>query len=225
MKVSVIIPVYNERTTLPLILERINSQPFEMEIIIVDDCSTDGTREYIESLSALHYKKLFHDKNQGKGAAVRTAQAHIEGDIVIIQDADLEYQPEDFAVMIRPIQNGGCDVVYGSRFLGSHRVFYFWHYFGNKLLSLCTNVLYNTILTDMECGYKSFRAEVFKSITIRSNKFDLEPELTAKVFKQNLNVVEVPITYYGRSYADGKKISWKDFFPALWALIKYRFRD
>jgi len=223
MKISVIIPVYNERSTLPQILERINSQPFQNEIIIVDDGSIDGTTEYIESLRDPNYKKVFHSKNMGKGAAVRSAQEKVDGDIVIIQDADLEYQPEDYAELIKPIQNGHADVVYGSRFLGPHRVFYFWHYVGNKVLSMITNILYNTILTDMECGYKVFRKEVFKNIKIRSNHFDLEPELTAKIFKQRLRVVEIPITYYGRGYGDGKKITWFDFFPALWALIKFRF--
>ena len=223
MKLSVIIPAYNEKTTLPQILHSINSQPFEMEIIIVDDCSTDGTREYISSLKQAHYKKLFHEKNLGKGAALRTAQPHVKGDIVIIQDADLEYQPEDYPILLKPIQSGGVDVVYGTRFLGPHRVFYFWHYIGNKILSLLTNLLYNTILTDMECGYKVFRAEVFKNIKIYSNKFDVEPELTAKIFKQKLKVVEVPITYYGRDYTEGKKISWRDFFPAIWTLLKFRF--
>jgi len=223
MKLSVIIPVYNELTTLPQILDLIESQQFEKEIILIDDCSTDGTKEYISSLKQAHYKKLFHEKNMGKGAALSSAQPLIEGDVVIIQDADLEYQPEDYAALIKPIKNGGADVVYGTRFLGPHRVFYFWHYFGNKVLSLLTNVLYNTILTDMECGYKAFRTVVFKNITIRTKRFDVEPELTAKVFKQKLKVVEVPITYYGRNYDEGKKISWRDFFPAVWALIKFRF--
>ena len=223
MKLSVIIPVYNEKATLPQLLDLIDSQPFEKEIIIIDDCSTDGTREYISNLKQAHLIKLFHEKNMGKGAALRSAQSHIKGDIVIIQDADLEYQPEDYAALIKPIQNGGAEVVYGTRFLGPHRVFYFWHYFGNKILSLLTNLLYNTILTDMECGYKVFQADVFKNITIRSNKFDVEPEVTAKIFKQKLKVVEVPITYYGRNYDEGKKISWYDFFPAVWALIKFRF--
>lgn len=223
MKISIIIPAYNEKSTLPQMLHQIESQPFEKEIIIVDDCSTDGTGEYINSLKQAHYKKLFHKENLGKGAALRTAQPYIEGDIVIIQDADLEYQPEDYAALLKPIQNGGAEVVFGTRFLGPHRVFYFWHYFGNKVLSLLTNLLYNTILSDMECGYKVFRAEVFQNITIRSNKFDVEPELTAKIFKQRLKVVEVPITYYGRNYNEGKKITWLDFFPAIWALIKFRF--
>ncbi len=225
MELTVIIPVYNEKKTLPELLNRVNSQPFEKQIILIDDHSSDGTKEYIESLSQSHYKKLYHARNSGKGAAVRTAQKYVEGDIVIIQDADLEYQPDDFSNLIKPIQNGDADVVYGSRFLGPHRVFYFWHYFGNKLLSFMTNLLYNTILTDMECGYKAFRRDVFQSFTIRSNRFDLEPELTAKTFKRRLRVVEIPITYYGRGYSEGKKITWRDFFPALWAIIKYRFVD
>lgn len=225
MKLSIIIPVYNERITLPQILDRIDSVPFEKEIIIVDDCSTDGTREYIQNLKLAHYLILFHERNRGKGAAIRTAQPHVTGDVVIIQDADLEYQPEDFTALLKPIQHSNVDVVIGTRFLGPHRVFYFWHYLGNKILSFLTNILFNTILTDMECGYKAFRREVFQNIQIRSNKFDVEPELIAKVFKQKLKIVEVPITYYGRSYKEGKKITWRDFFPAIWALIKYRFVD
>lgn len=225
MKLTVIIPVYNEIATLPQLLQRINAQPFDLEIIIVDDHSTDGTREYIKTLPSNTYKKLYHSRNMGKGAAVRSAQAHVKGDIVIIQDADLEYQPDDYKDLIKPIVAGHADVVYGTRFLGAHRVFYFWHYVGNKILSLITNILYNTILSDMECGYKVFKREIFKEIKIESYGFELEPELTAKVFKQGLRVVEIPITYYGRSYNDGKKISWTDFFPAIWTLIKYRFID
>jgi len=223
MKISIIIPVYNEVSTLPQILSRINSQTMDKEVIIVDDCSTDGTREYLTTLENQDYKICFHEINSGKGAAVRTAQSHVNGDIVIIQDADLEYQPEDYPVLIKPIASGNVDVVYGTRFLGPHRVFFFWHYFGNQVLSLLTNLLFNTMLTDMECGYKAFRKEVFQKIKIRSNRFDLEPELTAKIFKQGWRVVEVPITYYGRSYEEGKKITWRDFFPAVWALLKYRF--
>jgi len=225
MKLTVIIPAYNEKKTLPLILHQVESQPFDKEIIIVDDCSTDGTYEYIQGLNKAHYKILHHDKNIGKGAALRTAQSHINGDIVIIQDADLEYQPEDFTALMKPILDGGAEAVYGTRFLGPHRVFYFWHYFGNRILCFLTNIFYNTILTDMECGYKAFRADIFKKITIRSNRFDVEPELTAKIFKRKLKVVEVPITYYGRDYHEGKKITWRDFFPAVWAIIKFRFVD
>ena len=193
------------------------------EIIIVYDGSTDGTREFLDNITQPNSKILVHEQNQGKGAAVRTAQSHITGDYVIIQDADLEYQPEDYPALLAPLLSGQADVVYGSRFIGPHRAYYFWNFLANKFLNLLTNLLYNTILTDMECGYKVFRADVFKNITIKSNGFDLEPELTAKIFKRNLKVVEVPITYFGRSYDEGKKITWKDFFPAVWALIKFRF--
>jgi len=224
-KLSIIIPVLNERTTLPQVLERIQQLPYRTEIIIVDDGSTDGTRNFLNELADGNIKVFLHEQNAGKGAAVRTAQPHVAGDFVIIQDADLEYQPEDYPALLAPLLSGHADVVYGSRFSGPHRAYYFWNFIANKLLNFITNVLYNTILTDMECGYKAFRSEIFKNITIKSDRFDLEPELTAKIFKQNFRVVEVPITYFGRSYAEGKKISWKDFFPAIWALIKYRFVD
>lgn len=224
-KLSVIIPVYNEITTLPKIIERVLEQPFDIEIIIVDDGSTDGTRNFLQRITNPKIKIIFHQENQGKGGAIRTAQSQISGDFVIIQDADFEYQPEEYGHLLAPLLSGQADVVYGSRFLGTHRAFYFWNFLANKILNLLTNVLYNTILTDMECGYKAFRSDIFKSIRIKSNDFDVEPELTAKLFKQNLKVVEIPITYFGRSYAEGKKISWRDFFPAIWALIKYRFVD
>ena len=224
-KLSIIIPVLNERETLPQVVERIQELPYQIEIIIVDDGSTDGTLEFLDTINRSDIKILLHQQNQGKGAAVRTAQSHITGDYVIIQDADLEYQPEDFPALLAPLLSGQADVVYGSRFIGPHRAYYFWNFLANKFLNLLTNLLYNTILTDMECGYKVFRTDTFKNITIKSNRFDLEPELTAKIFKRNLKVVEVPITYFGRSYDEGKKITWKDFFPAVWALIKYRFVD
>lgn len=226
MKISVIMPVFNERETLQKILEKVKNVDIEKEIIIVDDCSTDGTREILEQINESNVKVVYHPENKGKGAAIRTAQGHhISGDVVIIQDADLEYQPEDYLKLIKPIQDGFADVVYGSRFLGSHRVFMFWHYFGNKLLTWLTNILYNTMLTDMETCYKVFRSEVFKKLKIRSNRFNFEPEVTAKVFKRKLRVVEVPITHYGRGYKEGKKITWKDGFIAIWTLMKYRFID
>ncbi len=168
---------------------------------------------------------LYHERNMGKGAAIRTGLKHITNDIVIIQDADLEYNPQDYHALIKPILEGNADVVYGSRFLGPHRAFLFWHYVGNKLLTLVTNILYDTILTDMETGYKAFKAEVFKDIEIRSNRFDFEPEITSKVLKRGYRVFEVPITYSGRDYSEGKKISWKDGFSALVALIRYRFME
>ena len=226
MKISVIMPVFNERETLQRILENVKNANIEKEIIIVDDYSTDGTREILEKINDNNVKVIYHSENKGKGSAIRTAQAHhIKGDVVIIQDADLEYQPEDYLKLIKPIEDGFADVVYGSRFLGSHRVFMFWHYFGNKLLTWLTNLLYNTMLTDMETCYKVFRTEVFKQLNIRSNRFDFEPEVTAKVFKKKLKVVEIPITHYGRGYEEGKKITWKDGFIAIWTLIKYRFID
>ena len=218
-------PVYNERETLPTIIKRIKDVDIDKEIIIVDDYSQDGTREYLSSLNDPAIKIFFHEKNMGKGAAVRTAQPHIEGDIALIQDADLEYLPEDYPNLVKPFLDGYADVVIGSRFLGPHRVFLVWHYFGNKFLTFLTNILFNTILTDMECGYKVFKSEIFKSLEIKSNKFNLEPELTAKIFKRKYKVVEVPITYYGRDYEEGKKISWKDAIPGIIALIKYRFVD
>lgn len=224
-KLSIIIPVFNERETLPRILDRIQKLPYRAEIIVVDDGSKDGTREFLDKIKDPNIKIFRHEQNQGKGAAVRTAQSQITGDYVIIQDADLEYQPEDYPELLAPLLSGHADVVYGSRFIGPHRAYYFWNFLANKVLNLLTNLLYNTILTDMECGYKVFRSEVFKSIVIKSNRFDLEPELTAKVFRRNLKVVEVPISYFGRGYDEGKKITWKDFFPAVWALIKYRFVD
>lgn len=226
MKISVIMPVFNERETLQKILEKVKNVDIEKEIIIVDDYSTDGTREILEQINDSNVKVVYHPENKGKGAAIRTAQGcHISGDVVIIQDADLEYQPEDYLKLIKPIQDGFADVVYGSRFLGSHGVFMFWHYFGNKLLTWLTNILYNTMLTDMETCYKVFRGEIFKRLNIKSNRFNFEPEVTAKIFKKKLRVVEVPITHYGRGYKEGKKITWKDGFIAIWTLIKYRFID
>lgn len=226
MKISVIIPVFNEKETLQQILQKVKSVDIEKEIIIVDDYSTDGTRKILEKINDDNVKVVYHSENKGKGAAIRTAQEHnISGDVVIIQDADLEYQPEDYPKLIKPIQDGFADVVYGSRFLGTHRVFMFWHYFGNKFLTWLTNILYNTMLTDMETCYKLFRVKVFKRLNIRSSRFDFEAEVTAKVFKEKLRVVEVPITHYGRGYEEGKKITWKDGFIAIWTLIRYRFVD
>lgn len=226
MKISVIIPVFNERETFQQILEKVKNVDIEKEIIIVDDYSTDGTREILEKINDNNVKVIYHSENKGKAAAIRTAQGHhISGDVVIIQDADLEYQPEDYLKLIKPIQDGFADVVYGSRFLGSHRVFMFWHYLGNKFLTWLTNILYNTMLTDMETCYKVFRVEIFKRLNIKSNRFDFEPEVTARIFKKKLRVVEVPITHYGRGYKEGKKITWKDGFIAIWTLIKYRFID
>ena len=200
------------------------AQPFEKELIIIDDASTDGTRELLQQTAwpdNIHI--LYHQKNRGKGAAVRTGIAQAAGDIILIQDADLEYNPSDFAVVLRPILEDNADVVYGSRFLGTHRAFLFYHYLGNKMLTLVTNVLYNNMLTDMETGYKAFRAPLLKAIKIRSNRFNFEPEITAKVLKRGYRIYEVPIYYAGRDYSEGKKITWRDGFSALWSLVRYRF--
>ena len=225
-EVSVIIPVYNEVNTILEVVRRVQGQPNVTEIIIVDDCSIDGTRELLKQTpSTPGMKLLFHDKNMGKGAGIRTGVQAASKDIIIIQDADLEYNPSDFPTVLRPILDGVADVVYGSRFLGIHRSFMLHHYLGNRFLSLVTNVLYNNMLTDMETGYKAFRAPILKGIKIRSNRFDFEPEITAKVLKRGYRIYEVPIYYAGRDYAEGKKITWRDGFAALWALIRFRFSN
>lgn len=226
VEISVLIPVYNEKTTILEVVRRVQEQPLEKEIIIVDDCSTDGTRELLQETAwPPNVKVLYHDKNRGKGAGIRTAVQGATKDIIIIQDADLEYNPSDFMAVLRPIIDGVADVVYGSRFLGTHRSFMLHHYLGNKLLTLITNVLYNNILTDMETGYKAFRAPVLKGMRLRSNRFDFEPEITAKVLKRGYRIYEVPIYYAGRDYAEGKKITWRDGFAAMWALLRFRFSD
>ncbi|MCK4546042.1 MAG: glycosyltransferase family 2 protein [Candidatus Eisenbacteria sp.] len=220
-------PVFNEKDTVLQVIEAVQNAPLEMEreIIVVDDGSTDGTRDLLESLDDSNIKRVYHSHNQGKGAAVATGVRHAEGDIVIIQDADLEYSPSDYPVVLEPIVSGKADVVYGTRFLGSHRVFMFWHYMANRFLTFVTNLLYNTMLTDMETCYKAFRIDVIRSFDLKSRSFDLEPELTAKVFKGKFKTFEVPISYNGRSYAEGKKITWRDAVVALWTLIKFRFVD
>ena len=226
VELNVIIPVYNEIKTIAEVVRRVQAQPYDKAIIIVDDCSTDGTRELLQSTEWPENVHIaYHERNQGKGAAIRTALTYAAKDVIIIQDADLEYNPDDFAVVLRPIVDGVADVVYGSRFLGIHRSFMLHHYIGNKLLTLVTNVLFNNILTDMETGYKAFRAEVLKGVRIRSNRFDFEPEITAKVLKRGYRIYEVPIYYAGRDYAEGKKITWRDGVWALLALIRFRFTD
>lgn len=226
MLISVLIPVYNEKATIREVVRRVQEQPYDKELIIVDDASTDGTRDLLrESQWADNVHIHYHDVNMGKGAGIRTGAQHARGEIIIIQDADLEYNPSDFATVLRPILDGVADVVYGSRFLGIHRAFMLHHYIGNKLLTLITNVLYNNMLTDMETGYKAFRAPILKNITIRSNRFDFEPEITAKVLKRGYKIYEVPIYYAGRDYAEGKKITWRDGFSAMWALLRFRFTD
>jgi glycosyltransferase involved in cell wall biosynthesis len=227
MKLSILIPVFNEIKTLEELIAQVRAVDLEKELIVVDDGSTDGTRAVLaEKIEPLPDVRVFyHDRNMGKGAAIRTAQQYITGELVIIQDADLEYDPKDYLTLIEPIEQDKADVVYGSRFLGSHRVFLFWHRVANYLLTQLTNILYDTILTDMETCYKVFRADIFKNVTIKSNRFDFEPEITAKVFKQKCRVFEVPIYYAGRDYTEGKKIGIKDAFAAVWTLFKFRFTD
>lgn len=227
MKVSVIIPVYNEATTIEEILRRVEAQGIASEILIVDDGSTDGTREILHKLrNEDRIKVILHEKNQGKGAAVRTGIENATGDVLLIQDADLEYNPRDYPALIQPIEEGIADVVYGSRFLGGpRRTAMYWHMVANKLLTFMTNLLYNTILSDMETGYKVFKREIVAGLKIRANKFDFEPEFTAKILKRKARVYEVPISFNPRDYDEGKKIGIKDAFQAVWALIKYRFVD
>jgi glycosyltransferase involved in cell wall biosynthesis len=224
---SVVMPCYNERTTIDEIIRRVMAVPLRIELIVVDDGSRDGTREILTSLAAeLGFKLVFQTVNAGKGAALRRGFEEVTGDIVVIQDADLEYSPEEFPDLIQFICEGRADVVYGSRFLGKHRVFMFTHYAGNRFLTLMTNVLYNTMLSDMETCYKVMRTEVLRSFTLQSDGFGIEPELTAKIFKRHYRVYEVPITYDGRGFEEGKKISWwRDGFIALWVLVKFRFTD
>ncbi len=227
VKLSVVIPVYNEVTTIEEIIRRVKQVDIDKEIIIVDDYSTDGTRKYLEEMKpAKDVKIFFHEQNQGKGAALRTGFKHVQGEITIIQDADLEYNPKEYLRLIQPILDGNADVVFGSRFIGgSHRVLMFWHYMGNKLLTLLSNMFTNLNLTDMETCYKVFKTEVIKKIEIKSNRFGFEPEITAKVAKLRCCIYELPISYYGRDYLEGKKITWRDGFVALWCIIKFRFVD
>lgn len=226
MLLSVIMPVYNEQATIDEIIRRVRQVDVPKELIIVDDFSTDGTRDRLKKYeNEPNIKVIYHQFNQGKGAALRTGIAYATGDIVIFQDADLEYHPEEYPRLIEPIIKGYADVVYGSRFKGVSRAFLFWHFLGNKLLTLITNILYNSTISDMETCYKVFKREVIQNIKIRSNRFNVEPEITAKVLKRKLRLVEVPITYTGRDYTEGKKITWRDGLSALWTLIKYRFTD
>jgi len=223
---SVVMPVYNERATVEEIIRRVLAVNLRIELIVVDDCSTDGTSEILAALQReLGFTLIRQPVNQGKGAALRRGFAAVTGDLLIIQDADLEYSPEEYPQLIELICQGRADVVYGSRFLGRHRVFLFSHYLGNRLLTLATNILYNTMLTDMETCYKAMRIDVLRSMTLRSNGFGIEPEITAKVFKRGYRVYEIPITYDGRGYQEGKKITWRDGIVALWVLLKYRFTE
>jgi glycosyltransferase involved in cell wall biosynthesis len=223
---SVVMPVYNERETIEEIIGRVLAVPVRIELIVVDDGSKDGTRDILTRLQQQHqFRLIFQERNQGKGAALRRGFAEVSGDLVVIQDADLEYSPEEYPELIELICQGRADVVYGSRFLGRHRVFLFTHYAGNRLLTLITNVMYNTMLTDMETCYKVMRTEVLRSFSLESDGFGIEPEMTAKIFKRGYRVYEIPITYDGRGYEEGKKITWRDGVVALWVLLKYRFTE
>ena len=223
---SVVMPCYNERTTIEEIIRRVLAVPIRTELIVVDDGSKDGTRDILTALEKeLKFKLIFQPQNAGKGSALRRGFEEVTGDLVVIQDADLEYSPEEFPELIELICEGRADVVYGSRFLGRHRVFMFTHYVGNRIVTFLTNVLYNTMLTDMETCYKVMRTEVLRSFTLDSNGFGIEPEMTAKIFKRHYRVYEVPITYDGRGYDEGKKITWRDGIVALWVLLKYRFSE
>lgn len=225
MKLSIVIPVFNEKNTIKEILRQVRAVDLgdiDKEIIVVDDCSTDGTIDILKLEVDSSLKVLYHKQNQGKGAAVRTGFASATGDLIIIQDADLEYDPEDYMKLIQPVLKGKATVVYGSRFTGERRNMLYWHYLGNRFLSLVTNVLYNTTISDMETCYKLFTKEALEGLVIKANKFDFEPEITAKILRKGIRIYEVPISYTGRESHEGKKISWKDALPALWALAKYR---
>jgi glycosyltransferase involved in cell wall biosynthesis len=222
---SVVMPVFNERTTVEEILRRVLAVPVRIQLIVVDDGSTDGSGEILEALKHELPFTLLRQTNAGKGAALRRGFTAVTGDVVIIQDADLEYSPEEFPSLIELILDGHADVVYGSRFLGRHRVFLFTHYLGNRIVTLATNILYNTMLTDMETCYKAMRIDVLRSFSLDSDGFGIEPEITAKIFKRGYRVYEVPITYAGRGYDEGKKITWTAGVVALWVLFKYRFTE
>ena len=226
MKLSVVVPVYNEEKTIIEILKRVQAVGLAGELIVVDDGSTDGTAEALKKLDKRNLHVIVHSQNRGKGAAVRSALEVAEGDLILVQDADLEYDPRDIVALLKPIEEGLADVVYGSRFLGGPRSpTMFWHMVANKSLTFLTNILYNNILTDMETGYKLFRREALEGIQISSNRFDFEPEITAKLLKRKVRVYEVPITFNPRDYSEGKKIGMKDAFQALWTLLKFRFVD
>ncbi|HJT24726.1 MAG TPA: glycosyltransferase family 2 protein [bacterium] len=225
---SIIVPVYNEEKTLLQLLKKVQAVKLfglKKQIVLVNDGSTDGTPKILRKLKIPGGMILHHEVNKGKGAAIRTAIPHTKGDIVIIQDADLEYDPNDYKIVLAPIMDGSADVVYGSRFKGVHRAFMFLHYVGNKVLTLLTNMLYDTVLTDMETCYKAFKGDILRSLKLRSNRFDFEPEVTAKVLKRGCKLFEVPISYHGRGFEEGKKITWRDGVVAVYCLIRYRLMD
>ncbi len=236
MILSVIMPVYNEADTVWEAVRRVQGMDVVKEVIVIDDGSTDGSREILNSLEAEtrkdndppnELKVIYQPVNRGKGAAIRSAIAQVTGDMIIIQDADLEYDPQDYKNLLDPILSGKADVVYGTRFYGGgpHRVLFFWHYLGNQILTLFSNLLTNLNLSDMEVGYKAFRSDILKSIRIKSNRFGFEPEITVKIAKKGLRVYEVPISYYGRTYKEGKKITWKDGIAAFYFLLRFRLKD
>ncbi len=226
MKLSIVIPVYNEIGTVDEILKRVGSVSQDKEIIVVDDGSTDGTTEWLKESAGEGVQVLFHQKNRGKGAALRTGFEKVTGDIVIIQDADLEYDPGEYGRLIEPILDGRADVVYGCRFTGGpQRVLFFWHYVGNKFLTLLSDMLTNLNLSDMETCYKVFRADLLRKIKIKSNRFGFEPEITARFAKLKCRIYEVPISYSGRTYDEGKKITWRDGMAALFHIIRFKFFD
>jgi len=226
MKLSVVIPVFNEAPTVVAVIRRVQKVAIEKEIIVVDDCSTDGTRELLRAISDVDVQVFYHEKNRGKGAALRTGFEKVAGEVVVIQDADIEYNPEEYHRLIKPILDGRADVVYGSRFLTAdeHRVLLFWHSVGNKFLTLLSNMFTNLNLTDMETCYKMFRADVLRGLRLEQDRFGFEPEFTAKIARKRWRIYEIGISYSGRDYTEGKKIGWKDGVAALWWILKYRLK-
>ena len=228
MRISFLIPAYNERATIEEVLDRIEALGLDRQLIVVDDGSTDGTTELLERWrEGRDGVVLLRQANSGKGAAIRAAIPHIDGEIAVIQDADMEYDPADVPALVEPIEQGRADVVFGSRLSGGRpqRAYLFWHLVGNRFLSLLTGLLYNTTLSDMETGYKAFRSDVLRSLDLRQSDFSIEPEMTAKICKRKLRIYQLPISYYGRTYAEGKKITWRDGFKAIWVLVRVRFGD